>query len=482
MAVLQTTTATAASNLPGGRTMSQRTGSPTDVRPDTGVPEPAAGAVAPRWFAGLFALAVVAHIVGNPPAAPDALGVTSLALAVGAAGVVARPSSRRWWAATAGLQLATVWLEAPVLGNHWLLMGCFSLAVLLALTRAHPWPWLATAVGWSFVAFYAFAAFAKLNTDFLDPSASCAVFYADQGLASWGLPTLPRGSAVAVLPIVTALAVELAVPVLLAVRRTRKVGVALAAVFHYVISLDLAQHFFDFTAVIFVGLAVLAAPEVTRPIGEWIDRRSRAVRLLAAVWTVLLVAAVLPPSLPLQVLGRLVFFATWAPLGAAITWWAVRAARRPAATGLGRLDAVAAALVALVVLNGLTPYIGLKTAFGWNMYANLATSGGRSNHLLIPDVPPVVDAEYVVVTAASDKALGAYVGSGWAVPERNLRDYLATHPQATVTFERADGTVVSGSGRQLGRALPAVVRRMAPLRSVDLSDPARCQALWLPAL
>ncbi|MBW3603377.1 MAG: hypothetical protein KY460_00470 [Actinobacteria bacterium] len=462
--------------------MSQRTESPTDARADAGVPERAVDAVAPRWFAGLFALAVVAHIVGNPPAAPDALGVTSLALAVAVAAVVARPSSRRWWAAAAGLQLATVWLEAPVLGNHWLLMGCFSLAVLLALTRAQPWPWLASVVGWSFIAFYAFAAFAKLNTSFLEPSVSCAVFYADQGLASWGLPTLPRGSGVAVLPIATALVVELSVPVLLVVRRARSIGVTLAAVFHYVISLDLAQHFFDFTAVIFVGLAVLAAPEATRPIGDWIDRRPRAVRLLAAVWAVLILAAVLPPSPPLQVLGSLVFFASWAPLGAAIVWWAVRATRRPAATHLGRFDVAAAVLVALVVLNGVTPYIGLKTAFGWNMYANLVTSGGRSNHLLVPGVAPAVDAEYVVVTAASEEALRAYVGSGWAVPERNLRDHLAAHPRATVTFERADGTVVSGTGRQLGRALPLVVRRLAPLRSVDLSDPARCQALWLPAL
>ena len=34
----------------------------------------------------------------------------------------------------------------------------------------------------------------------------------------------------------------------------------------------------------------------------------------------------------------------------------------------------------LVVANGLTPYLELKTGFGWNMYANLRTVDGESNH------------------------------------------------------------------------------------------------------
>lgn len=439
------------------------------------------GAVAPRWFAAMYALAVCAHIVGSPLSAPDALGVTSLALAVVAAWLVWRPASRGWWATAAALQLCTVWLEAPVLGNHWLLMGCFSIAVLVALTRDQPWPWLATAVGASFVTFYAFAAFAKLNTAFLEPSVSCAVFYADQGLRSWGLPGLSADAPVAALPIVLALLVELSVPVLLVVRRTRSIGVALAAVFHLAISLDLVQHFFDFTAVIFVGIAVFATDQFTHAIDGWLDRRHRTLAVITAVWAMMAIAAVLPTSIPTLVLTRVLVFVAWVPLAGGVVWLAVRSARSPAAA-LPKPDVATIWLVALVALNGVLPYAGIKTAFGWNMYANLATEDGRANHLVVPDVPAAVDTEYVRVTAASDDSLRGYLGGRWAVPERNLRDHLARHPGSTVTFERADGTVVSGSGRTVGRALPEIVRRLLPLRSVDLSDPVRCQALWLPAL
>lgn len=442
--------------------------------------QPVVPRIAPRWFAALYALAVVAHIAGSSPAGYDALGFVALAIAAG--GVFWRPESRRWWGAAATLQLATVWLEAPVLGNHWLLMGVFSLAVLLALTRAQPWPWLATAVGASFLTFYAFAAFAKLNTAFLDPSVSCAVFYADQGLRSWGLPGLSGGGPVAVLSIVGALMTELSVPVLLTLRRTRAVGVALAALFHFVISLDLSQHFFDFTAVILVGLAVLAGDDVTRPIDDWLRRRPRTVITVASAWALVVVAAVLPTSIATLVVTRIVVFVLWVPLAGAVVWVAVRGARGAPAPGMHRVDAVIICLVALVALNGITPYVGFKTAFGWNMYANLETADGRANHLVVPQLRPVVDTDYVRVTAAGDDVLRAYVDAGWAVPERNVRDHLATHPGTTATFERADGTVVSGSGRQLGAAVPEVVRRLAPLRSIDLSDPPRCQANWLPAL
>ena len=49
-----------------------------------------------------------------------------------------------------------------------------------------------------------------------------------------------------------------------------------------------------------------------------------------------------------------------------------------------RLPGLAAwVLVAIVVANGLTPYLELKTALGFNMYANLVTVAGDSNHLVV---------------------------------------------------------------------------------------------------
>ena len=71
----------------------------------------------------------------------------------------------------------------------------------------------------------AFAAFAKLNTGFLDPSVSCGVFYANQSLSSFGLPTFDGHSHLGTLAIVGPILTELSVPVLLAFGRTRRAGV-----------------------------------------------------------------------------------------------------------------------------------------------------------------------------------------------------------------------------------------------------------------
>lgn len=438
--------------------------------------------MAPRWFAGLYALAVAAHVVGNPPGALDLRGIATAALVVGAAALVLGPAPRAVWGVVAALQLLTAWLQAPVLGNHWLVMAVFSAVVLAALPRADPWAWLAPTLRVAFLVFYAFAAVAKLNAAFLDPAASCAVFYSDQLLRSWGLGELDGGAPLAVVPIWVTLAVELSVPVLLAIPRARGVGVALAAVFHYAISLDLLQHFYDFTAVLFVGLAAFAAPTATGRIGGWVAARSRAVVVVVGGWSALALLAVTPLTTATLLVTRLGAFLLWLPVGGAVVWLLVRAARTPAVVRLRPLDAVAVLLLALVVVNGVLPYVGVKTATGFTMYANLATVDGRANHVLVPPLPPLRDVEYVRVTATDVPTLQGYLGSRWLVPEPNLRDHLTAHPDATVSWVRGDGTVISGTGDDLARPLPGAVRRLVPLRSIDGSAPVDCQARWLPAL
>jgi hypothetical protein len=47
--------------------------------------------------------------------------------------------------------------------------------------------------------------------------------------------------------------VELSVPVLLVLRRSRRWGLLLALGFHWSLALDLAQHFWDFSSVLFAG-------------------------------------------------------------------------------------------------------------------------------------------------------------------------------------------------------------------------------------
>jgi hypothetical protein len=38
----------------------------------------------------------------------------------------------------------------------------------------------------------------------------------------------------------------------------------------------------------------------------------------------------------------------------------------------------------LVLVNGMNPYLGLRTQLAFSMFSNLRTEGGRSNHLFMP--------------------------------------------------------------------------------------------------
>ncbi len=84
------------------------------------------------------------------------------------------------------------------------------------------------------------------------------------------------------------------------------------------------------------------------------------------------------------------------------------------------------------------------------------------------------------ITETDSDLLVDYIDSGYRVPERNLLDYLAAHPDETVTYVRGDETI-TGTGADLGVRMPILEKKFALFRSIDTERPPRCQALWLPA-
>ena len=187
--------------------------------------------------------------------------------------------------------IAAIWSEAPILGNHWVLAGMVGLAAVVALCIAgldpsRYWARFAPAARWCLLGFYTFAAFAKLNHDFFDPDVSCAPFYLRESADSLGVGALadpPRWIEHATVW-GTAL-IELAVPVLLVVRRTRYLGVVVALAFHFTLALDLNHQFYDFSSLL-LPLFLLFLPEqfavdVRDAIARNISRITRVVIAIA---------------------------------------------------------------------------------------------------------------------------------------------------------------------------------------------------------
>ena len=142
----------------------------------------------------------------------------------------------------------------------------------------------------------------------------------------------------------------------------------------------------------------------------------------------------------------------------------------------------------LVVLNGVTPYVELKTSASWNMYANLRTAGGDSNHLLVRRTFPITSPQddLVEVVDTDDGILATYRDGGFLLPVRTVRAYLERSPDVDAVLD-----VGGDRGRWCGRgsrSRPGWARRCRAgssagplLRAVDAGDAERCQTGFLPA-
>ena len=278
-------------------------------------------------FSVLWALAAVWHLLGNTGTAP---AWAQALLAAGVAAVLLRPGAPMALGLLAVGGLVTAWEEAPLLGNHWLLAALVDLVIVMAMLvaivrrrrddRIDLSNRLFPAARLCLLIFYAFAAFSKLNSSFLDRTVSCAVFYFHESTESIGLGWLQAGGDPWVERAVIALtlAVEVMLPLLLTLRRTRAVGVVLGLTFHLVLAIDRTHGFFDFSAVLFALFVLFLPPNA----GSWVAERVGSIRArlalqherLPEVAHLGLVALALVPAL-------IVVAGTTPRVGIDLGWW-----------------------------------------------------------------------------------------------------------------------------------------------------------------
>lgn len=459
-------------------------------------------------FSVLWALAATWHLLGNPRGAP-AWAQALLSLGIGL--TLLRPGAVVPLGVLAVGGLVTVWEEAPLLGNHWLLAGFVNLSILAALgvgvARRRPFDRtdmanrVFPAARGTLLSFYAFAAFAKLNEGFFDRSVSCAVYFYRESTESLGLAGLQLGGAAWLehAVIYGTVLIELAVPVLLVLPRTRRLGVLVAITFHALLALDRAHQFFDFSAVL-LALFVLFLPPSA---GSWVAERVGSVRARLA-----LRGERLPERIHLALAGAVTTLAVLVTVdalgpqgGRSIGWWPwqavaltsivataryLRQERTPAVVRLRPHHWAFAVVPLLVVLNGLTPYLELKTGYGWNMYANLRTVGGETNHLIVPRTLPLADDQddLVEILDTSSAGLARYAASDYALTWGQLRTYLADRPNVRITYRRGGEVVRLDRAKddpELVTPLPSWREKLQLFRAVDLTEPERCLPTWGPA-
>jgi hypothetical protein len=341
-----------------------------------------------RWFSTFWVLAALAHFTDNDP-----LGLLPV-LAFGVP-VLIFPASGLAFAGfviAAGVTCAT---SLPNAANHELISVL--IAATFAIAGVHVWirrrripdgesfltRWLDTArapAAMSLIVVYLFTVFHKLNSGFFDPATSCAGALLGKLLELNGVivtlsPTIVRASAIGTIAVESLIMVCLAVPAL------RRVGLPLGIGFHLVLA---PASFWDFATLVF-ALYMLFVP--ARVFANMAPRAS-VPRLIAfgAIGTHLMLATTAslggggigPFGIRLNTLLVLTWYVGMVPMLYLLAR-TILADRGPW-PGWRVRPAVLLIVPLLAFVNGMAPYLGLKTVSSYSMFSNLHTEQGTTNH------------------------------------------------------------------------------------------------------
>jgi len=445
------------------------------------------GADDARWLFGLFsllfALSLILHQLWW-----DGFEVLSPHFAVVLAAVWAalRPTSVRRFVAMVAAEVLSVALDMPEVGSHTLLVLVSGTSVLAYAgwttlrTRRLPGPGalferVAPFLRAQILLVYAVTAIAKMNTAFFDADVSCAAAMA--GGIAWFYPSLLDGSWRVIPSIWGTVLVESTLPLLLAVPRTRVVGLALGGAFHTLLALAGNVPFSALAMALYVAFLPADTPGRLRAVvarraglGRWGRRAARLARSRAAfpvaagAWIAGAVAFSFAPAPGGALIShgtRLVFLLGVAAAGALLVLCLRRGGRlvypRPPRR-LGHPVFVAGILV--LVANSLTPYLGLKTESSFTMFSNLQTEGGLWNHAFIPESVRVFgyQEDLVRITDSNDRALEGRTRDGTQLVRFELERYVRLHPGTSATYASGEMTRTIGAGVATPAAMPLLDR------------------------
>ncbi|MDQ2727875.1 MAG: HTTM domain-containing protein [Actinomycetota bacterium] len=417
--------------------------------------------------------------------------------------VLFRPSSVVRFAALIAVNIAATAVDLPVVGDHRLLelicgvvvlgyLGWTTLRARRVPTAGAVFAGIAPFLRASLIVVYAFAALAKMNTAFFDPVLSCAAWMSHQVV--WFDPSLLSGQWQVEPAIWGTVLIEVALPILLAIRRTRLFALLLGVGFHTVLALAGNVPFTALAFTFYVAFLPSDTPERARALlawrgglPPWVDqarswRYARPVIVAALVGGWLVGAALGPTKTTRGLLGtpaaqmstvigdgtRLVVVGL-AAVGIVLLVSARAVPGRPPMRPRRPLwvgHPILAVGILVLVINGSCPYLGLKTDTSFAMFSGLRTEPGAWNHLVVPEAVRVFGYQdhLVRVEASNDPALVARSSGGTRLARLELDRYIRSHPGTVATYNT--------SGEQGARTLgpiaagPTVAERIAAFHDV----------------
>ncbi|MDQ6838363.1 MAG: HTTM domain-containing protein [Actinomycetota bacterium] len=465
-----------------------------------------------RWLFGLFsALFAMALILDQLWWGGFDVRSAHALVVLAALWVLLRPTSVIRFAVMTAVKVVSVALDLPFVGSHRLLelitgAGVISFLLWTTLRERHvPTPGalfegIAPFLRASMIVVYAFAALAKMNTAFFNPAISCASSMSRQIV--WFYPSLLDGRWQVEPAIWGTVLIEVALPVLLALPWTRLLAVALGVSFHTVLALAGNVPFTAVAFAFYVAFLPKDTPERVRQLFSerpgvtlWASRtrptNGAQILVLAVLVGAWLVGATLgpvnhepgllgtPSASVSAVIGsgtRLVVVMV-ALSGAILVVMSRRAAPHPSPHPTRSLRIGHPILVVgllMLTVNGVCPYLGLKTETSFEMFSGLRTEPGAWNNVVVPEAVRVFSYQdqRVRVVASNDPGLVARTSGGTRLVRFEMERYLRSHPGTVATYT----TGGEQGSRTLGPLAPGspFAERVVVFRDVVPPGRSRC--------
>ncbi len=292
------------------------------------------------------------------------------------------------------IQLIEMFWIMPITSNHAIIYLFFLVAMVCAsfftiakgLTYSDYFKIIAPTGRWLLVIMYFFGIFHKINTDFLNPSSSCAVAL----WVEYPFPEIVKNHPFfQYSAIYGTFVIEGAIMLALFSKRFRYVAVVSGMAFHLFLGLSSFAFYGPFSFLSF-ALHTLFLPSTALESYKKSNIYTYACRYRWVIYSALFIwiislctMAYMHQLIPLIGLFAIISL----PLFIFIVMFGNTPDTEPERKYLLLPNILGAVIAILFFLNNMAPYAGLKTHQSINMFANLHLEGGRSNHLVFPNPP-----------------------------------------------------------------------------------------------
>lgn len=453
-------------------------------------------------FFCLWAITVIFHFARHRDFADT---LYNFLLTVAAIFLLKKPSSILILLIFLLLQLYESFTKMPGISNHWIFVTFVNLTILQALfyqviknkrfriDKQELFETFAPIVRLELIILYFYVVFHKLNSAFFEPEVSCAT----QFLITLPDFLVPRSEALFALNAYVAIFIETLIPVLLCFRRTRNWGLMIGLIFHCIIAYPFSGYY-DFSATIF-ALYFLFASTYSSNHTYKLWQKLNSLNVFAKIKSqkfsyknlFILGLGFFAGLVLLFLISNHVrdFFRYlfWTAYSILFLYIFINSLKRNGndLTIPGRLFTVrhwSMLIIPLVVfLNGLSPYLGLKTENSFAMFSNLRTENGMSNHYILPASMQIADyqKDMVEIVRSSDPKLQKIADNNQLIVFFRFKNIISDRKPLMVEYIRNGERKIfrrenASKDDELLQKTPYILQKLFSFRLISKLEPQPC--------